>query len=290
MTDESPTEQMEHAIGQIRREGQKVAVVYGVVDAAAVALCCTILGQLVAIPFVPDRVGLPAAVGTVLDPLGIELADPAVSGAAVLGLAAGGCVFAIEVAVRTRRPLIEQFEAANPTVREPLRTARDAVDDGLENRIAISLYEDVLDRLRETSSVDLLNLRRIGVTLVLVLALSVASIQVAALDLSLGGLGLGPGSDEAQPSSEYTGLEDGDEILGERTSVSAGEDDLEAKLGTSGDGSGNASDVPRAYDTSAVASSGDVEGQQAAFRESEQLADAELIREYNLQIRDQTNE
>lgn len=288
MSGDSPADRMRAAVAAIRREGQKVAVVYAAVDAAAVALLVNVLVQVLPVPLVPDAVGLPAFAVPLFEALGVSLTDPAVTGAAVVGFLAGICTFGIEVAVRTRRPLVEQFEAANPSVREALRTARDAVEDGVDNRIARSLYADVLDRLRETSSVALLDVRRVGLTLVFVLVLSVASLQVAVYDLSLGGVGADAG--DATPPDRYTGLQDPDEILGDPTDVSAGDEDLEARVETSGEGRGNASEVPRAYDTGGFAASGDVESQQAGFEAAEQLEDADLIREYNLRIRETTDE
>jgi len=129
------------------------------------------------------------------------------------------------------------------------------------------------------------------VTLVVVLGLSLLSLQIAVLDLSLAGLAGGPDAAEGPTGpSEYTGLQDGDQILGEPTDVEAGEEELEATIGTSGSGSGNASDVPRAYETGGFAGSADVESQQAGFSGEEQLEDAALIREYNLRIREESDE
>jgi len=289
-SDDAVADRMTRALRQVRREGYKVAVVYAVVDAALVALLANLAIQVLPVPVVPETVGLPDAVVPLLDRIGIALTDPRVTGASVVGLGAGLGAFVIEVAVRTRRPLVEQFEAANPEVREALRTARDAVEDGVRNRIVLSLYEDVLEGLQDTSSVGLLDLRRVTVTLLVVLALSVASIQVAVVDLSLSGAGGDADTAGTDRSVEYTGLQDGDRILGEPEDVEAGQDELEAGIGTSGAGGGNASDVPRAYDTGGFATAGDVESQQAGFAADERLEDAELIREYNLRIREETDE
>jgi hypothetical protein len=290
MSEDDPTSRMRRAIRQVRREGYKVAVIYAVVDAAAVALLVNVLVQVLPVPYVPERVGLPDAVVPAADLVGISLTDPAVTGAAVLALPAGLLTAALEVGLRARRPLVEQFEAANPEVREALRTARDAVEDGLQNRIALSLYDDVLTRLHDTSSVGLVRRRRVAATVLLVLVLSLVSLQVAVYDLSLANLG----SDADEPGgvapTEYTGLRDGDAILGDPTDVEAGEEELEATIGTSGQGGGNASDVPRSYETGGFAVAGDVESQQAGFSGPEQLEDAALIREYNLRIREDSDE
>ncbi|WP_423751412.1 DUF7502 family protein [Salinirarus marinus] len=287
MNDETAAPRMRRAIRQIRREGYKIAVVYAVVDAAVATLLSNLLLQILDVPVVPERLPLPDVVVTALERVGVALSDPTVAAASVVGVVVGLLVFAAEAVIRARRPLVEQFEAANPDVREALRTARDAVEDGLKNRIARSLYEDVLDELRHASSVGLLDVRRVAVTLALVIALSFVNIQVAVVDVSIGGF---DGSATPQPNgdreSTYTGLQNGSSILGDPTNVSAGDDELEAGIETSGDGTGNASDVPRAYDTSGFAAGGTVESQQAGFSETERLEDAELIREYNLRIRE----
>ncbi len=290
MAEDDPTSRMRRALAQVRREGYKVAVIYAVVDAAAVALLANLLVQVLPVPYVPERVALPGAIVPVAEAVGITLTDPAVTGAAVVALLAGLLTVTVEVGLRARRPLVEQFEAANPEVREALRTARDAVDDGLQSTIALSLYEDVLARLRETSSVGLVRRRRIAVTLLLVLALSMVSLQVAVYDLSLANLGGKGDQPGAPPATEYTGLRDGDAILGDPTDVSAGQEELNATIGTSGQGGGNASDVPRSYETGGFAVAGDVESQQAGFSGTEQLEDAALIREYNLRIREDSDE
>lgn len=284
MGDDDRPAEMRGALGQIRREGYKAAIIYAVVDAAAVALLVSVLLQLVTVPLVPETVPVPEAVVELLDDAGLRLVEPAVSGAAVVALVAGLATAVLEVTLRVRRPLIEQFEAANPNVREALRTARDAVDSGVQNQIVLGLYEDVLADLRETSSVELLSLRRLAVTLLVVFALSLASIPLAGADVSL--FEFDDGEPERVASPEYDGLNDPDEILGDRTNVSAGDNDLEARIGTSGDGSGESSEASGSYDASGVTARGDVQSQQAGFRPSERLEDAALIREYNLRIRD----
>lgn len=290
MAEDAGTDRMHRALDAVRREGYTVAVIYAVVDAAVVALAVNLLLQLVALPVVPETVSLPGFLVTAFGAIGVEMTNPALSGGAVVGLLAGLATAAVEVAVRTRRPLVEQFEAANPSVREALRTARDAVEDDRDNRIVHALYDDVLERLQETSSAGLVDLRRVSVTVVVVIALGVLSVQVAAMDLSLLGFDDGPETTGPDQSSEYTGLQDPDAILGDSENVSAGEDELEAAIGTSGGGEGNASDVPRAYDTGGLATGGAVESQQAGFAAGEQLEEAALIREYNLRIRGETDE
>jgi hypothetical protein len=205
----------------------------------------------------------------------------------VAGLGAGVLVFVGEFFARTRRPLVEQFEQANPEIREALRTARDTVRDGTAtgSRMTVALYEDVLARLRRTSSIGLVNVPRVFVTVLVIAIVSVASIQVAVVDLDLTALG-GEGDDALDDrDSEYEGLQDANSVLGEPENVTAGEETLDTTLATEGGGDDGGNGSAAAYDSSGFSGTGEIEGQEAGFAENEQLEDAELIREYNLRIR-----
>ena len=262
---------MRRAVQAVRREGYKVALVYAVVDAALATLFVNLGIRL----FVTDaELAAVPVVDATLVPI-------------VAGVAAGVVAFVAEFVYRIRRPLVEQFESANPEVREALRTARDAAADGAETRMARALYEDVLGRLRNASSVGLIDIRRVSLTVVVVLLLSVASVQVAVTGLDLRDFGNDGGANApaGSPSNDFDGLQDGNQILGDSENVSSGDDELNASVASSGNG--NASSSPGAYDNGGFASpGGSVESQQAGYTGSEQLEDAELIREYNLKIRD----
>jgi hypothetical protein len=137
-------------------------------------------------------------------------------------------------------------------------------------------------------------MRRVAVTVLLVAAVSVATIHLAVVDISLAGLGDGSetGVQTGGTDSEYTGLQDGSSILGEPEGVPEGSEDLDATIDTGGSGSGEGSDAESAaaYEDSGFGGAGDVESQRAGFSERERLEDAELIREYNLRIRQETND
>ncbi|WP_157969368.1 DUF7502 family protein [Haloplanus rubicundus] len=295
--DRTPEERkIRRALEQIRREGWKVAVIYAAIDAAlatlVVNLVATVLGG---VPSLPARLPIPRAIlRTLRETAGVTLAEPTVSSAAVVGAAVGLLVFAVEVALRIRRPLVEQFEAANPALQESLRTARDAVRQDQGSRMARRLYEGVLADLKRASSVGLLDLRRVAVTVLLITAVSVATIHLAVVDISLAGLGDGPDANTpgGGTTSEYTGLQDGSSILGDPEDVPEGSEDLDATIDTSGSGSGSGADAESAtaYEDSGFGGPESVESQRAGFTEREQLEDAELIREYNLRIRQETND
>jgi hypothetical protein len=276
------------ALTQIRREGLKVAAIYAVVDAALATLLVNLVAAFTGVPSLPARLPIPGAVLDALSGVGVTPAEPTVSSGAVVGAAVGLVVFGVEVAWRTRRPLVEQFAAANPSLSESLRTARDAVDRDRQSRIVRRLYEDVLTQLTEASSIGLLSVRRVAVTVLLISVISLATIQLAVVDISLAGLGGPPDADQSGGTTQdYTGLQDGSSILGEPEDVPAGSEELEAGIDTTGSGSGDGTDTSSAaaYDDSGFDSSSAVESQRAGFSERERLEDAELIREYNLRIR-----
>jgi hypothetical protein len=281
------------ALVQIRREGWKVAVIYATVDAALATLLANLVLTVFEVAALPTRTPIPGVVLDALAAVGVSRAEPTVSSAAVVGLGLGLLVFGVEVAWRVRRPLVEQFEAANPDLRESLRTARDAVRHDRRSRIVERLYADVLAGLREASSVGLVDLRRVAATLLLVSLVSVATIHLAVVDVSVAGLGEpnSTGPQTGGTDSEYAGLQDGSSILGEPEDVPEGREELDAAIDTSGSGSGEGSDAgsAAAYDSSGFDDSATVETQRAGFSERERLEDAELIREYNLRIREESD-
>mgnify|MGYP000436378548 CR=1 FL=1 len=293
--DPAEMQRVRRALREIRREGWKVAVIYAIVDATLATLLANLLVTVLGgVPGLPARVPIPEAVRRALrETVGITLAEPTVSSAAVVGVAIGCLVFGADVALRVRRPLVEQFEAANPELAESLRTARDAVRADRHSRMARRLYEGVLDDLKQSSSIGLLDLRRITVSVLLITALSVGTIQLAVVDLSIAGLGPQPGATapDGGTDTEYGGLQDGSSILGEPEDVPEGEEDLDTTIDTSGSGSGGGTDASAtAYEDSGFAGADTVESQRAGYTESEQLEDAELIREYNLRIREETDD
>lgn len=281
----APDERMRRAITQVRREGYKVAVIYAAVDAALAVLVVNILIQVLKPEQLPLTLPWPQVVFDAI--VGYTGAPPApLLTSVVVGLVAGVVVFVGEVLLRTRRPFVEQFEGANPGVQEALRTARDTLDAGRDSRMALALYEDVLARLRQTSSIGLVNLKRVFVTVLLVSVVSLASIQVAVVDLDVRDFNPDDNVDGSDRTDEYEGLQDASGVLGEPEDVAAGEEVLNTTLSTQGGGDDGSDSAPAAYDSSGFAGSGEVEGQEAGFAESEQLEDAELIREYNLKIRE----
>ncbi|WP_135302094.1 DUF7502 family protein [Haloarcula amylovorans] len=284
-------ERMKRALREVRREGWKAAIVYAIVDATLLFLVVNLALSVLSPPGLPSQVAVPSAVlDPVGDALGRSLTAATLPVAALIGVVVGAVAFVVEVWLRVRQPLIERFEAANPPVAEALRTARDAVAADANSRMAARLYEDVLDRLQESSGVALVDLRRVAGTVVVVVLLSIATLQVAAVDLAL--LGGGPedpaASGPANQSRNYTGLEDADAVLGDSENVSAGDDNLTAQVDSTG--GDEAVEQSEQFPSSGPSGGGDgsgIDSQQAGFAGSEEIEDAALIREYNLRIREE---
>lgn len=257
-------ERIQRAVRRVRREGYKAAAIHAIADAAAVAL----------------------ALNLALTVLGVDLPGPEYARqAAAAGV--GVLVGLLEFVARVRVPLVERFEEVNPEVREALRTARDAARAGSETRVAGRLYEDVLDGLRRASSADLVSTRRLTAAVLLTVVLSAVTIQVSVVGLDLTDTPSGPDTGgEDGTDREYGGLEDGEEVLGEETDVDEGDDDLDAVIGGSGGGGEDTEERrDRAYDSGGFSSSGSYDAQQSGFAPDEEVENADIIREYNVRIR-----
>lgn len=286
---DDPREQMTDALREIRHEGWKAAVIYATIDAVAAALAVNVALTLLEPTWLPAAwelgVTVPGEVAETLDVVGTV----SVPGQALVGFGLGLVVLLAEVAWRVRRPLVEQFEAGNPEVAEALRTARDAVESGADSEMARRLYADVLERLRETSSIALVDLRRVTLTVVLVVALSAASVQATVHEVTLSGADDEPeieGSADNE-SVEFSGLEDGNSVLGEESAAETGGENLTARVeSTGGDEEiDDPQEFPGDVGGTGGGADGSVESQQAGFERQEELEDAELVREYSVRIR-----
>lgn len=289
-TDDAPdtpsARRMKRALRDVRREGWKAAVIYAVVDAAVLFLAVNLALTALDPPSLPTQVVVPSAL---TDLLGPSYQGATLPVAALVGAVVGLLVLVVETWLRVRRPLVERFERANPSVAEALRTARDAVDSGADTRMAARLYEDVLDRLGGTSGVALVDTRRIAGTVVVAVVLSLLTLQATAAGVAL--LDGDGGGQTANPSDDgtrdYTGLEDPDAVLGDVEDVNAGDEDLTARV----DSTGGDEEVDRDQQFPSTSPGGSdasgVESQQAGFAGADQVEDAELIREYNLRIREE---
>jgi hypothetical protein len=272
-SDDGPRERMEQALKAVRREGQKAAAIYAVVDAVAAFLLVNVLLAVVAPP-------------DVLAP--VAIAD--VTGVVVLAGVVGVVVLAVELWLRTRGSLVERFERANPEIAGPLRTARDIASTGTDTRMAARLYEETLERLREASGLALVDSRRIAATGLVIVVLCLASVQVTVIGLSLFGAdGPGPAvEDEPEAVTPgFDGLRDGGEVLGDPSAVDRGDDNVSVEV-TTNEGDGPV-DEQRSFpsDGDGSAAGADVETRQAGYSDPERIENAELVREYNVRIREE---
>lgn len=282
---------MRAAIREIRREGYKVAVIYGLIDAALVAVGANLLTKLITIDVFTQPVVLANQFGPI----------PPLTTGTLVALGLGLLVLLAEIAWRIRQPIVERFEAVNPEVHEALRTARDAVQHDDESLMATALYEDVITRLQATSSIGLVSVPRLAVTIAVVIAISLASIQVAVVpvDVSPGTLvgntngASGPasgavnGSDVSQtPAAGDLGASE--DILGTPTDIDTGSENLSATLPSS---VGTGDEQARSYDSGGYESgSSSVDAQRAGYATDEDVENADLIKEYNLRIREEDRE
>ncbi|WP_115865460.1 DUF7502 family protein [Halorussus litoreus] len=278
MTDDSPHDAMGAALAEIRRERLKAAFVYASVDAVCAMLAANLLASVVDLSLLDTGIAASS-----FESVGL----PAPDAGTLVGTGAGLVVLVAEMAVRTRRPAAEAFEAANPEVREALRTARDAATDDRSNPMKRALYADVLDRLRETSSVSLLNATRLALTVAVAFALSLATVQTAVVGVDVGlsdsdPAATGPAEvvDDQRAFSDRTeDLQDGDEVLGDPTNVSAGSENLSAAVSANPGGEG---ERDWDYDSDAGDDGEDesVDAQRAGFTSPDRVEDATLVQRY----------
>ncbi len=276
------------ALSEVRREVRKAALVHAAVEGALVAVVANLFLSLASPAPLSGAVPLPAVVHGVLGRLpGVGAAAPRTVGtASIVAVGVGGAGFAGAYLLRLRRPLIEQFEAANPAVREALRTARDAVEGDADTEMARRLYADVIATLRETSSLELVDARQLTVAVVLVAVVAAASVQIAVVDPDLAGVfpgGNDPGANIEQPDDDE--LQDGDDILGDAEDVEAGDEVENITVPGTGEGEGEGPTAPGGG-AGGGGGSGEFDSQQAGFAGDERIEDAELVREYNLRIRE----
>jgi hypothetical protein len=278
-----PRAHVEAAIRDVRREGYKAAAIYAVADASLAAVVAAAAVRFAGPGRLPEAVSLPLG------------GDPAtLTTAAVAAVLAWVVVGPPEFALRVRRPLVERFGAANPEMAEALRTARDAVEAGRDGPMARRLYADVLADLRGASSAGLVDATRVALTVVLVVGVGVAGVQVAVLGIDVAplpadgdaGAGAGPGTGAGAngTNGEFDGLEDGSQVLGDPEDVTAGDNPQNATVDPVRAGGEEAGPPPSSYEESGFSSA--VEGQRAGYVDEERPEDADLIREYNLAIRE----
>ena len=135
-----------------------------------------------------------------------------------------------------------------------------------------------------------MNVGRLGAMAVVITALSLATVQVAVLGLALFDRPEPTVDNSTDEAENYTGLLDGERVLGDREDVSVGDDNQTAQIDSTG--GGRDVDEDRTFPDQerrggAEGSSSGVDSQQAAFAAPEQVEDADLVREYNRRIRDQ---
>ncbi len=311
---ENERKKIRKALKEIRREGYKASFIYAVVDSSLVLMATNLLLALFEISQIPDSVTVPipssvlSLMNSAFASIGASPVESPIepSGGALVTLGVGVVVFVVSFAYRAYvYSEVEKFESVNPEIEEALRTARDiAKKEDDENPVAVALYDDVVERLRSTSSAGLLSNRRIFVSILLIFGMAIGAFYMTYSDQpalnspsgilgsdsstsqSSGGGG-GGGAGGGQGGSGYQGLQSGDSVLGEAEDVSSGSQNLDASLQRGGGGSGSGGGAsPEEYDSSGYSGNGGgVESQQAGFEEQQKIDDADLVKDYNVRIR-----
>lgn len=283
-SEKPPSEAMREALAEIRREGYKAAVIVAVVDAVACLIAVTLVATLLGV----DRT-------LSLTPVTNGLVQAAVPLRVLIAVGVGVLVGGTRLGWQLRAPLVEQFEAGNPEVEEALRTARDAVHDGAADPVARALYSDVIDRLRQTSSLAFIDVRRIGATVTVVLLLSFALLHTSAAGITLlGAPNGGPNQGAGGPHDTGTGngtttavtLQSGEQVMGASTNVSAGKQNLSARVSAGGAGEGTGSLPGDTAQQGLPSTQGDIDATRAGYTSRDRIEDAELIREYATKLQE----
>lgn len=266
---------------EIRVEGAKAAFLHAVVEATLIALGGVFL--LSSSEAVPETIG------------------PA-SGPVVISLLVAFLFGVFSFYLTYRRRTLETFEELNPNVREALRTARDSARDGNETEMAQSLYKDVTEELKETSAEGFVSIKRVAASVVLLVGVGLLLLHASFLGVGGAGDGLfglneGFGGDDApdegqqageEGATEYDELQDPDEVMGEEGEVLQGSENEEVQLRTGGEGEGgNIGERGSTGEIEDRVGDSDVDAQRAEFAPDEEIEDAELVKEYNLRVRDE---
>ncbi|WP_284009374.1 DUF7502 family protein [Haloarcula pelagica] len=275
---------VEAALTAVHRERYKATLVTAVADAVVALLVVNLALSVLVVDALPETIG-PVATST------------------AASVTTGVVVLATSTIVNVRRFSLERFEAANPNLEAAVRTARDVLSSDGDGTMARLLYGDLVDRLGEASSQQLLRARWLAARLVVVLVVSLLTLQVAVAGLTVdplpaqntpgdGGAGQSPGGggspNPQTPGQE--GLQSGDDVLGDPQDVPEGSDPLDSNVSGGPGGDGDRS--PASYDRQGLTAGDDgIETQRSGFDDPGEVEDADLIREYTLRVtRNETDE
>lgn len=273
---DDPIAEVRQAIEAVRREALKAAAIEAVVYATLATLLVNL--GLTVVPIVD--------------------VDGPVPGRQLLAAVVGLTVVVARIALARRRPAVERFEAANPEVREALRTARDVAEREEPDAVAVdrespvvgALCTDVVERLRATSSRGLVAWRRVTTAMGVVVVIGVLTVG-----LSVAGAGIDatptdddaddPASDlDAEPDVSDGDLRDGESVLGEETAVDPGTRSEEVSVGSSPGGQGDESFPDEGG--SATSAGGGIDTQEAGYAPPAEVDDADLIADYTRALDD----
>ncbi len=191
---------------------------------------------------------------------------------AVLSIA----VFLLDLAYRARHYRLEIYEERNPELREILRTARDHPEQ--DTFVARAMVQDLMGRLRRTTSDSIIPTRALIQKILLVGALSFLTLLsgLTSFQLQEHGGTLLPDPPQVDDGEERPVLRNSSEIYGEASDISAA--DLDLGFNITGEGDSGEDDAGGA----SFRSGGDAVLEAAGSGLEEDLA---LARQYSVAVK-----
>jgi len=265
---------VQDAVREIRREGWKAAALHALVDGAAAFLVVNLLIRVTS--------------------LAVPAAGP-VPGRIALAMGVGLVVLAAEAGWRRRRYTVRRFEADNPAVAEALRTARDAAAAGAATPVARRLYRDVRDRLDRTSAAAFVDVRWLTASLLVLGVVSLATVHVAVAGIDISspgpaddnGTARDAAADVSRDDATTAELRDAEEVLGNRSAVADGQENLDVNVSGTTGGEGSVIDDGQGSDVTVDPA---LSAEEAGYDPATRPRDASLVREYNLRLRSETDD
>ena len=193
-----------------------------------------------------------------------------------------GCIFAVfDFIFRFKDFRLQTFEKYNPEVSEMLRTAHDNVTK--DNEVVKVLFQDVIKKLRFSSTYQLIQHKRAMVKIAVLFVLSLSTMTFTVIQLQFPQLISTPVENLSAKIEAVNILNDN--IYGEKSNIEIGERELQLILSSSTNINLNQIKDIDEVDFQRENFPVEVAAQAEATSEEEIPQDFELIKNYNLRIR-----
>ncbi|MFB6284732.1 MAG: hypothetical protein ABEK59_12530 [Halobacteria archaeon] len=289
MSEHYDISQVNKAVKEVKREGLKAGLVHASIESAILLIGLVVVISKADPSFIPDG--------------SIAVSGVAVSKGSLVAVGVSFVFFILDVFWIYRRNTVKKFEEFNPEIQEVLRTARDTAKDDIDNPIAQRLYDETIEKLKNSSSAGFISIKRIATTILILLIIALLFAYVTLMGFNYmpgGGFGLqgaGPGVGQGASGSQgdssgaasgdkikYKGLQDGDQILGEKGNLTTGSNRKTINLSESGsaeDGGAGGAGSFSSGDGSGPSNPGiDVERSDYQTETNIDREEARLMREY----------